>query len=115
MAGAKGRSGGARPGAGRKAKDRKEQDQSATSNVADGPEVPAVVETREPLEFLLDVMQGKVDPTARQLRAAVAAAQYFHMKKGDGGKKDDADAKAKTAASGRFRPGAPPPKLVSSK
>jgi|SRR5574337_1044891 len=100
MAGAKGRSGGARPGAGRKPRPKPPQ--------ADPPRT----ETRDPLEFLLDVMQGVVTPTREQLRAAVAATQYLHAKK-EGGKKDDAADKAQKAGSGKFGQSAAP-RLVSN-
>ena len=96
MAGTKGKSGGARrnsggarPGAGRPRKP------------------PAHSTTRDPLEFLLDVMQSRVDANANQVRAAIAAIQYMHRKKGDGKKEEAADA-ARKAASGKFAPSAPP-------
>lgn len=103
MAGVKGRSGsgGARPGAGRKPKPK------------EPPKAPAVVASRDPLEFLLDVMQGTVVPTKEQLRAAVAATQYKHPKKGDAGKKEGAAEKAKAAAAGKFG-AAQPPRLIAS-
>lgn len=97
MAGMKGRSGGARPnsggkreGAGRKAK------------------TPDTNATRDPLEFLLDVQQGLVDPTPAQLKAAIAATQYVHAKKGEGGKKDAKGDAAKAAGAGKFAPASGP-------
>lgn len=97
MAGVKGRSGGprensggAREGAGRKPKD------------AD------CVAVRDPLEFLLDVMQGKIEPSPNQLKAAQAAAQYVHCKKGEGGKKNAKGDAAKTAGEGKFAPASGP-------
>lgn len=101
MAGVKGRSGGARPGSGRKPKPK------------EPPAPPAVVASRDPLEFLLDVMQGAVTPTKEQLRAAIAATQYKHPKKGDAGKRDGAADRAKTAGAGKFA-AAQPPKLVAA-
>lgn len=99
MAGVKGRSGGARPGAGRKPGPKPE---------------PAVNPGVEPLAFLEGVMQGTIEATPLQVRAAIAAAQYRHMKKGDGGKKDETQAKAGKVASGRFGPARPPLKVVGS-
>lgn len=100
MAGVKGKSGGprknaggARPGAGRKPKE---------------PAPPTPVDTRDPLSFLLDVMQGNVEANMTQVRAAIAAAQYVHVKKGDAGKKDEQADKAKKAAGGKFAPVAAP-------
>lgn len=78
--------GGSRPGAGRK------------------PKPPHVTGERDPLEFLLDVMQGKVAANAAQVKAAIAAAPYVHPKKGEGGKKEKAADAAKKAADGKFAP-----------
>ena len=88
--GARPNSGGARPGAGRKAKP------------------PAATDERDPLQFLLAVMRGAIDANAAQVRAAIAAAQYVHTKKHDGGMKDDAKDAAKKASRGKFAPSAPP-------
>ena len=68
--------GGARPGAGRK------------------PKPPAYTDERDPLEFLLDVMQGKVAANQVQVRAAIAAVQYLHTRTKDGGKKERAQRRA---------------------
>jgi hypothetical protein len=87
-------SGGARPGAGRK------------------PKEPEPTAERDPLQFLLDVMQGKVEASATQLRAAVAAVQYTHAKRGEGGKREEQADRAKKAATGKFAAAAPPLKLV---
>ena len=74
MAGAKGRSGGARPGAGRKPK------VWAELKVPKG---------EDPLKFLLAVMDDATADPRLRVRAAVAAVQYTHPKKGEGGKKDE--------------------------
>lgn len=71
--------------------------------------------TRDPLEFLLDVMQGKIAVPPEQVRAAIAAAQYVHTRTRDGGKKDTAVEKAKKAATGKFAPAAPPKLVVNNK
>jgi phage terminase small subunit len=108
MAGVKGRSGGprknaggARPGAGRP---KKEQPP---------PPPPAQTDERDPLKFLLDVMQGTVEANMMQVRAAIAAAQYVHIKKADGGKKDEQAKKAGEVAK-RFATAAPPKLVVSN-
>jgi phage terminase small subunit len=141
MAGVKGKSGGprknaggARPGAGRKPKAK-----AGKSANGAGPQATVELEAqphggalkrshaqeidpaealmdgtkREPLEFLELVLNLPEAPLKDRIRAAIAAAQYRHMKKGDGGKKEEADAKAKKAASGRFAPKAPP-RLVAA-
>lgn len=91
--------GGARPGAGRKKKE---------------PQPPVQTAEDDPLQLLLRIMRGEVDATPIQLRAAIAAAQYVHTKRHDGGKKDEAAEKAKRAASGRFAPKAPPKLVVNN-
>lgn len=65
------------------------------------------------LTLLQDVALGRVEATALQVRAAIAAVQYTHTKKGDGGKKDEAAEKSKKAAGGKFARAAPP-KLVAA-
>lgn len=101
MAGVKGRSGGprpnsggARPGAGRP---KKQHPPAPEASKAD------------PLEFLLKVMQDVSQDARTRVRAAIAAAQYTHTKKGDGGKKEERAEAAKKAGGGRFAPAAPPP------
>jgi hypothetical protein len=67
------------------------------------------------LKLLQDIAFGRIpDATNIQVRAAIAAVQYTHTKKGDGGKRDEAAEAAKKAAAGKYgaRPG---PRLVSSK
>jgi phage terminase small subunit len=94
MAGVKGKSGGARPGAGRPKK-----------------EVKGLVvgHTDDPLKFLLGVMNDAGQDPRTRVRAAIAAAQYTHTKKGDGGKKEERAEAAKKAGGGKFAPAAPPP------
>ena len=91
MAGVKGRSGGKREGAGAKPK--------ATD---------LSVATRDPLVFLLDVMEGRIDPSPSQLKAAVAAARFLHAPKAEVGKKEGRDAEARDVVAGRFAPGRAP-------
>lgn len=86
--------GGARPGAGRK------------------PTPPHVVPDQTPLEFLHGVMIGAIQPSPRQLAAAIAAARYVHLPAEAAGKKAKQSEAAKKAAAGRFKPAAPPLVLV---
>jgi hypothetical protein len=65
------------------------------------------------LQLLQDIALGRIDASPIQVRAAIAAAQYLHLKKGDGGKKEGDAEKAKKAGAGKFAP-APPPKLVAA-
>lgn len=67
------------------------------------------------LVFLQDVALGRIDATPNQVRAAIAAVQYTHTKRGDGGKKEEAAEKAKKASAGKFAAAAPPLRLVNRK
>jgi phage terminase small subunit len=94
--GARINSGGARAGAGRKPK----------------PKVlPVAVDGADTLKLLQDIAFGRVDANTIQVRAAIAAVQYTHVKKGEGGKKEEQAGKAEKAAS-KFAPTAAPLKLV---
>ena len=105
MAGALGRSGGARVGAGRKPKNKETSNvlnsENSTAELMDG-------KKRDPLEFLLIVQNNPAVDPALRVRAAIAAAQYLHTKTHDGGKKEAKDETAKKVATGRFAPKAPP-------
>lgn len=103
MAGVKGRSGGARNNAGRKKKE----------TLPPTPPVP--IDDCDMLKMLQDVALGRVDATALQVRAAIAAVQYTHTKKSDGGKKDEQADKAKQAAAGKFAASTPPRLVVSNR
>lgn len=95
--------GGARPGAGRKPK----PVVKAPETAAPGGDEPDM------LRFLQDVALGRIEANATQVRAAVAAVQYTHTKRHDGGKKDEQKERAKKAAGGRFAAAAPPLRLVN--
>lgn len=108
MAGVKGKSGGprvnaggARAGAGRKAKAKESP-----------PLPPPIPDDLDMLQMLQAVALGRVEATTIQVRAAIAAVQYTHTKRGDGGKKEELAGKAKVAGQGRFKPAAAPLKLV---
>jgi phage terminase small subunit len=93
-------SGGARPGAGRKAKP---------------PAPPVPLPQMDTLQMLQRVALGEVEATPLQVRAAIAAVQYTHTKKGDGGKKEEQADRAKQAGTGRFKASAPPLHLIAKK
>ena len=109
MAGVKGMKGGggARPGAGRKPKPKPEP----------APAAPVVIEQggRDMLKLLQDVALGIVDATPIQVRAAIAAVQYTHTKRADGGKKEEQAEKAKMASGGKFAAAAPPKLVVNNR
>ncbi|BDU17533.1 hypothetical protein [Lysobacter auxotrophicus] len=71
---------------------------------------PVPIEGRDMLQLLQDVALGVVDATGLQVKAAIAAVQYTHAKKGEGGKKEEKKAAAGAVAGGRFAPTAPPPR-----
>lgn len=98
MAGAPGRSGGARPGAGRK------------------PKEPTIIQLAatydDPEKFLRAVMNDSGSEAKLRVDAAKALMPYVHPKKGEGGKKEQRQEDAKKVA-GRFGAAAPP-KLVAT-
>lgn len=106
MAGMKGKSGGPRPNSGgtRPGAGRKPIPKPANL-------LPAMPD-QSPLDFLMAVVNNAQAAPHLRVRAAVAAAQYVHVKKADGGKKDDAKAAAKKAGKGKFAPGTPPLRVV---
>lgn len=115
MAGVKGKSGGprpnsggARPGAGRKPKPK------CPAVLPIEPQVETPGEPVDMLRLLQDVALGRLEATPLQVRAAIAAVQYTHTKRHDGGKRDEDAEKAKKAGAGKFAPAAPP-RLVSSR
>lgn len=99
MAGQPGRSGGARPGAGRPPKDKDILEIAATYD--------------DPLKFLKAVMNDSATEAKMRVDAAKAMLPYVHQKLGEGGKKDAAADAAKKAGSGKFSPSAPP-KLIAA-
>lgn len=101
-------SGGARPGAGRKPKAPAEKSANRGKK-----QEPVAVPDCDMLTLLKEIALGRVEATAGQIRAAIAAVQYTHTKKGDGGKKEEDADKAKKAAGGKFASAAPP-KLVAA-
>jgi phage terminase small subunit len=117
MAGKPGRSGGARPGAGRPKKVKASDGAAVQVSMEAQPHggalkrskaAPVEIAERDMLQLLQDIALGRVDATGLQVRAAIAAVQYTHTKKGDGGKKDEEAEKAKKAGAGRFAAAAPP-------
>lgn len=98
MAGVKGKSGGAREGAGRK------------------PNPPTIIDLAatydDPEKFLRAVMNDTMTDAKLRVDAAKALMPYIHARKGEGGKKEAKDAAAKQVA-GRFSASAPP-KLVAA-
>ena len=103
MAGKPGRSGGARSGAGRKPK---EKPDNTPVTQPEGTDM---------LTLLQNVALGVTEATPLQVRAAIAAVQYTHVKKGDGGKKEDDAERAKKASAGRFASAAPPQLVVNNR
>lgn len=108
MAGVKGMKGGggARTGAGRKPKPVVEREKR---------EAPIPQGEKDMLQFLQDVALGRSVATALQVRAAIAAVQYTHTKRSDGGKKEEQAEKAKKVAGGKFAAAAPPKLIVNNR
>lgn len=99
MAGVKGRSGGARPGAGRPPKE--------------PPKLDLNVIYDEPDKFLKAVMNDSGSDAKLRVDAAKALLSAQVRRAENGGKKDAKAAAAKTAGAGRYASSAPP-KLVAA-
>jgi phage terminase small subunit len=97
--------GGYRPGAGRPkgAKNRPKTLETKAGNQSDIP-----TENLTPLEYLLRVMRDPHADLERRARAAIACLPFCHVRKGEGGKKDDKADRAKAASRGRFASSRPP-------
>jgi len=98
--------GGARPGAGRKPKEKQVLDLS--SIMADA------LTHKDPKAFLLAVMNDGATEARLRVDAAKALMPFIHQKIGEGGKKDEQQNAAKRAGAGKFSAAAPP-RLVSSR
>jgi phage terminase small subunit len=98
MAGVKGKSGGIRPGAGRKPKEPTILQLAATYD--------------DPAKFLAAVMNDAGTDVKVRTDAAKALMPYKHQKLGEGGKKEQRQADAQKVA-GRFSAAAPP-KLIAA-
>lgn len=62
----------------------------------------------DPMELLKSEMNNPMlDPKTR-IQAATALLPYLHQKQGESGKKEKAEDAAQDAATGRFKPSAPP-------
>lgn len=92
MAGRKGRSGGARPGAGRPKKP---------------PVLAVLAPTADPLAWLRAAMADNSLDMRLRIDAAKALLPFVHARKGDAKKVERLDA-AKEAAKGKYSPMAPP-------
>lgn len=69
----------------------------------------------DPADFLMDQMNDdRLDPRDRR-DAAKALMPFKHQKLGEGGKKDQKQDAAKTAARGKFAPAAAPKLVVNNK
>lgn len=110
MAGVKGKSGGpranaggARPGAGRKPKPKPELVPIPADLV-----IASAGTSFDPRPALEQVAKGLLEVTPQQYKALTALLPYVHLKKGDGGKKEEVGDKAKQAAGGKYAAAAPP-------
>jgi phage terminase small subunit len=75
---------------------------------------PTAYDKDDPLSYLMSVVNSDHIDEKLRVRAAIAAAQYKHTKKGDGGKKEEKAAAAKEAGKGRFGVRKPPLSLVAN-
>jgi phage terminase small subunit len=108
MAGVKGRSGGARPGAGRKRKVVTRAEQREQIVAEEKQATAASLGIEDPREFLLAAMQSKIPASPQQMDAAKALLPYFHPKLGETGKKENQRELASKAGQGVFARSPPP-------
>ena len=112
MAGIKGRSGGKREGAGRKPAPAP----TIFGDVASGESIlTAALTHKDPLSFLLALMNDGASDARLRVEAAKAALPFTAHKLGEGGKKGEQADKAKKAGAGKFAAAAPPLKLVGTR
>jgi hypothetical protein len=111
MAGMPGRSGGPRANSGGKRVGAGRKPKPIAVVVPPGEPVP---EGQDMLRFLQDVALGRIEANATQVRAAVAAVQYTHTKRHDGGKRDEQAERTKKVAGGKFAAAAPPRLVVNN-
>jgi len=102
--------GGFRPGAGRPPGSKKPKDGAAPVAAVVPPTEPAGPK-KNPLEYMLSVMNDPTVSEERRDRLAIAAAPFVHARAGAEGKKDERAARAKAVGAGKYAP-PPPPKLV---
>lgn len=99
--------GGPRVGAGRPRKNRGTVASPVDHGVAGEPILP--------LDYMLAVINDQSIDAARRDRMAVAAAPYLHPKRGEGGKKEAAQAASDAASDGRFAPKGQPKLVVNNR
>lgn len=102
MAGVKGKSGGARPGAGRK---------PAAPILSESPSLL----TKDSMAFLVAVMNDVETDMKVRTDAAKALLAFQHRKPGEAGKKDERAEAAKRVSGGKFAAAAPPKLVVNNR
>ncbi|WP_412479903.1 hypothetical protein [Azonexus sp. IMCC34839] len=126
MAGVKGRSGGARNGAGRKPRQPilieespGREERIPNGDGIDGQENPVEVilagDGKDPMQFLEDVMANPTMDAKFRIEAAKILMPFKHVRKGDVGKKTERQASAQKAAGGKFAASAPPLRVVGNR
>jgi phage terminase small subunit len=78
------------------------------------PSDPVQPKEYDSLDFLRTCMRDPSLDEKQRIRAAIALAQYEHVKRADGGKKDAVKDAAEKASGSKFAPSAPPLKLVNT-
>ena len=115
MAGVKGRSGGARPGAGRKPRQPVLIETSQDKKSDDTVEVILAGDGKDPMQFLEDLMANPTLDAKLRLEAAKILMPFKHVRKGDVGKKAERQESAQKVAGGKFAAAAPPLRVVGSR
>ena len=110
MAGVKGRSGGTRPGAGRKPKPPGFKASAPVGFIAVAMTGESLAMDADPVGFLTSVMNGELIPSTQQLTAAITLAKL--KANPAGGKKEQRTEAAAALSTGRFGARPPPLKVV---
>ena len=106
--------GGYRPGAGRPPGSKKPKPIAAPV-AAVVPQTEPAGPKKNPLEYMLSVMNDPTVSDERRDRLAIAAAPFVHARAGTEGKKEERAARAKAVGAGKFAPPAAPKLVVNNK
>ena len=102
------------PEPGRRSRKQQSEEASPEVNEADGEFLSCLPSTKDPLEWLLALMNEPRAKVFDRRNAAQTAVPYIHGKKGEMGKKEVKAEAAKKAGQGRYAPRDPPKVVVDN-
>lgn len=110
--------GGRREGAGRKTNAEREAKAKELAEKKANSPTDKLIDVQgkvTPLEYALAIINDPSQDDNRRDRMAIAALPFMHMKKGEGGKKEQQVENASTVSKGKFSSNAPPRLVVNNK